>query len=70
MRAHPWPACIAIALTFGIVLSTWHSVVEGVPSLGAAVVIVPVYAGLGALIVVAAYATVGRHPSLIRHAAA
>jgi hypothetical protein len=67
MRAHPWPACFAIAIAFGVGLSTWHSVVEGVPSLSAALFIVPVYAGLGAAIVVGAYATVGRYLELIRH---
>ena len=70
MRANPWPACIVIAITFGLVLSTWHSLVEGVASLGAAMVIVPLYAGLGAVLVVTAYATVGRYLELIRHEAA
>ncbi len=67
LRAHPWPACLVIAVVFGLVLSTWHSLVEGVPSLAAAMIIVPLYAGLGALLVVAAYATVGRYLELIRH---
>lgn len=70
MRTHPWPACVAIAIGFGIVLSTWHSLVEGVPSFGAAVLIMPIYAGLGAVLVVTTYATVGRYLELIRHEAA
>ena len=70
MRAHPWPACIVDRRRLRVALSTWHSLVEGVPSLGAAMVIVPVYAGLGAVIVVVAYATIGRYLELIRHEAA
>ena len=67
MRANPWLACFVTAAAFGAALSTWHSLAEGVPSLGAALVIVPVYAALGAAIVVVAYATIGRYLELIRH---
>ncbi len=71
-RCAPTPGrpASSIAIAFGVVLSTWHSLVEGVPSLSAAMVIVPVYAGLGAALVVGAYATVGRYLELIRHEAA
>ena len=67
-RRHPWMFCFAVALLSGMVFSSWHSIVEGVPpepllALQAWLL----YAGILASGVVIGYVSLGRYLGLIRH---
>ncbi len=68
-RRHRWGFALLVAVGFGLSYSAWHLIVEGpAPDLRAAVAILLVFAGFGAVAVLAAWALFGGYLRLIRSA--
>jgi hypothetical protein len=66
-RRHPWVFCFVVALLSGVAFSTWHSLLEGLPTDPAlALRVWLLYVGILAIGVVAGYTMLGQYLRLIR----
>jgi hypothetical protein len=66
-RRHPWAFCFVVALISGVAFSTWHSLLEGLPTDPAlALRVWLLYAGILTIGIVAGYTLLGRYLRLIR----
>jgi hypothetical protein len=66
-RRHPWAFCFIVAVLSGAAFSTWHSLLEGLPTDPAlALWVWLLYAGILAIGIVAGYTLFGRYLRLIR----
>ena len=66
-RRHPWAFCFVVAALCGAAFSTWHTLLEGLPSDPTlALRVWLLYAGVLAIGIVTAYTLLGRYLRLIR----
>jgi hypothetical protein len=66
-RRHPWVFCFVVALLSGVAFSTWHSLLEGLPTdPDLALRVWLLYAGILAIGIVAGYTLLGRYLRLVR----
>jgi hypothetical protein len=64
---HPWVFCFVVALLSGVAFSTWHSLLEGLPTDPAlALRVWLLYVGILTIGVVAGYTLLGQYLRLIR----